>query len=124
MFGLRTSEVKALRSTGYRPRDLYESDPQLKLVIDQIAAGAFSPEEPGRFLPIVQSLLDQGDHYQLLADFARYVDTQQRVDALYANSDAWTTMAIRNVAAMGVFSSDRTILEYANNIWGVHSLNL
>ncbi len=123
MFGLRTPEVGELRASGYRPRELYEADPALKKVIDSIASGTFSPGQPERFLPIVHSLLDHGDHYMLLADFAHYLDTQKRVDALYADSDAWTAMAIRNVASMGRFSSDRTILEYANDIWGVHSLN-
>ena len=124
VFGLHTDEVRKLRESGYRPRDIYASNPELKQVLDQIAAGAFSPGEPARFLPIVQALLDHGDHYLLLADYAEYVATQERVDALYADADAWTTMAIRNVAAMGPFSSDRTISEYANNIWGVRSLDL
>jgi len=124
IFGLQTAEVKQLRETGYRPRDIYEASPELKQVIDRIASGAFSPDEPDRFRPIVQSLLDHGDHYLLLADFAAYVAAQERVDALYADGDEWTSTAIRNVAAMGPFSSDRTIREYADNIWGVRSLDL
>ena len=92
--------------------------------IDAIGSGVFSPGETDRFLPIVQSLLDHGDHYFLLADYAQYVAAQERVDALYADADAWTATAIRNVAAMGPFSSDRTIREYADKIWGVRSLDL
>jgi starch phosphorylase len=124
IFGMLTNEVRELRERGYRPREYYEANPELKAVIDAIAAGVFSPDEPGRFLPIVQALLDHGDHYFLLADYAQYVAAQERVDALYADADAWTATAIRNVAAMGPFSSDRTIREYANNIWGVQSLGL
>ena len=124
VFGLQTEEVRILRESGYQPRDIYASNAELKLVLDDIAAGTFSPGEPARYQPIVQALLDHGDHYMLLADYAPYIAMQERVDALYADADAWTTMAIRNVAAMGPFSSDRTISEYANNIWGVRSLDL
>jgi len=123
MFGLRTDEARQLREAGYRPRDIYASDPELKQVLDRIAAGAFSPDQPDRFMPIVQALLDHGDRYLLLADYAQYVATQERVDALYADGDAWTAAAIRNIAAMGPFSSDRTVREYAGNIWGVRSLD-
>jgi starch phosphorylase len=124
IFGLRADEVRQVRAGGYSPRDLYASDPELKNVLDQIGNGAFSPDQPDRFMPIVRALLDHGDHYLLLADYSQYVATQERVDALYADSDAWTTRAIRNVAAMGPFSSDRTIREYATNIWGVRPLDL
>ena len=124
IFGLLTAEVQALRARGYHPRDIYAANAELKQVLDQIAAGVFSPDQPGRFHPIVQSLLDHGDHYLLLADYAPYVATQDRVDALYADPDAWTAMTIRNIAAMGPFSSDRTIREYADNIWGVRPLDL
>jgi starch phosphorylase len=113
-----------MRAGGYRPRDLYAADPELKQVLDKMGNGAFSPDQPDRFMPIVRALLDHGDHYLLLADFAQYVAAQERVDALYTDTDAWTTKAIRNVAAMGPFSSDRTIREYATNIWGVRPLDL
>ncbi len=124
IFGLHTDEVRRLRESGYRPRDIYAANAELKQVVDSIAAGVFSPDEPDRFMPIVQSLLDHGDHYFLLADYAQYVAAQERVDALYADADAWTATAIRNVAAMGPFSSDRTIREYADHIWSVRSLDL
>jgi len=123
MFGLRAEEVRQLRESGYRPRDTYASNPELKQVIDQVAAGGFSSDQPDRFMPIVQALLDHGDHYLLLADYAQYVVAQERADALYTDADAWTAKAIRNVAAMGPFSSDRTIREYASQIWGVRSLD-
>ena len=123
LFGLRADDVRAVRANGYQPRDIYVANPELKQVLDQIANGAFSPDQPDRFMPIVSSLLDHGDHYLLLADYAQYVAAQEQVDALYADADAWATMAIRNVAAMGPFSSDRTILEYAANVWDVRSLD-
>ena len=124
LFGLHTEAVSRMRASGYQPRDLYAADPELKRVIDQIANGTFSPDQPDRFMPIVRALLDHGDHYLLLADYAQYVATQARVDALYGDTDAWSTMAIRNVAAMGPFSSDRTILEYAANVWDVTPLDV
>jgi starch phosphorylase len=124
IFGLHADEIRHLRATGYQPRDFYAANVELKRVLDAIATGVFSPDQLDRFVPIVQSLLDHGDHYFLLADFAQYVETQERVDTLFALGDAWTATAIRNVAAMGPFSSDRTIREYASNIWGVGSLDL
>ena len=124
LFGLHAEDVRQVRANGYQPRDLYVADPELQRVLDQIANGAFSPDQPDRYLPIVRALLDHGDHFLLLKDYADYLAAQARVDALYADADAWTTMAIRNVAAMGPFSSDRTIREYADNIWGVRPLDL
>jgi starch phosphorylase len=123
VFGLDAAGVRKLRQDGYRPRDFYEANPQLKQVLDQIGGGQFSPDDPSRFQPIVQSLLDHGDHYLLLADYAAYVKAQDDVDALYANPDAWTAKAIRNVAAMGPFSSDRTIAAYADGIWRVQPVD-
>jgi starch phosphorylase len=124
IFGLHADEVRQLRESGYRPRDIYAANAELKQVLDAIAGGSFSPDQPDRYQPIVRSLLDHGDHYLLLADYAQYVATQERVDELYVHGDAWTATAIRNVAAMGPFSSDRTIREYASHIWGVRSLDL
>jgi starch phosphorylase len=97
----------------------YESVPGLKPVLDAIAGGAFSPDEPGRYRGLVDSLLWGGDHYLLLADYESYVATQARVDALYLEPGAWAERAIANVAGMGAFSSDRTIREYAKQIWGI-----
>ena len=124
IFGLHTDEVGALRQRGYRPRDHYEANAELRQVLDQISGGTFSPDQPDRFQSIVQALLDHGDHYLLLADYAAYIAAQERVDALYEQGDAWTAKVIRNIAAMGAFSSDRTISEYAKNIWGVRPLDL
>lgn len=119
IFGLRTPEVQALRASGYQPMRLYESNLKLKAVLDAIAGGAFSPDEPGRYRGLVDSLLWGGDHYLLLADYDSYVETQAKVDALYRQPAEWATRAIANVAGMGVFSSDRTIRAYATQIWGM-----
>jgi starch phosphorylase len=119
IFGLRTPEVQALRASGYQPMRLYEGNAQLRSVLDAIAGGAFSPDEPGRYRGLVDSLLWGGDHYLLLADYASYVEAQARVDALYRQPADWCARAIANVAGMGVFSSDHTIRAYATQIWGV-----
>jgi starch phosphorylase len=119
IFGLRTPEVLALKQGGYQPMRTYESNAQLKAVLDAIAGGAFSPDEPARYRPLVDSLLWGGDTYLLLADYADYVHTQAKVDALYRQPSDWAVRAIANVAGMGVFSSDRTIREYAKQIWAI-----
>ncbi len=119
IFGLSTAEVAARRAAGYQPMRLYESNPRLKAVLDAVAGDAFSPQEPGRYRALVDSLLWGGDRYLLLADFDSYLATQSRVDALFRDRDAWAGKAIINVSAMGFFSSDRTIREYATQVWGL-----
>jgi starch phosphorylase len=122
MFGLSAEEVRQRRSQGHRPREIYNENAELRRVLDQMASGYFSPQDPGCFLPLVQSLLDHGDHYMLLADYASYLAAQERVDALYADRAAWTAASIGTVAAMGPFSSDHTITGYAEQIWRVQPL--
>ncbi|WP_395700848.1 glycogen/starch/alpha-glucan phosphorylase [Aquabacterium sp.] len=119
IFGKLTHEVAAIRAAGYQPMRIYENNPQLKAVLDCIAAGLFSPEEPARYRPLVDSLLWGGDHYLLLADYEAYVATHARVDALFRDPEAWARKAIANVAGMGPFSADRTIAEYAERVWNV-----
>ena len=119
IFGLKTPEVQALRQQGYQPLRWYERVPALKAVLDAIGGGAFSPDEPGRYRGLIDSLLWGGDHYLLLADYESYVAAQARVDALYREPAQWAQRAIANVAGMGAFSSDRTIREYARQIWNV-----
>ena len=119
IFGKLAHEVAAIRAAGYQPMRLYEDDAQLKAVLDSIAAGAFSADEPARYRPLIDSLLWGGDHYLLLADYRAYVDAQARVDALYRDPEAWARKAIANVAGMGPFSADRTIRAYARQIWRV-----
>ncbi|MFZ3120409.1 MAG: glycogen/starch/alpha-glucan phosphorylase [Variovorax sp.] len=117
IFGNTTPQVADIRASGYQPRTFYESNPELQRVLDAIRDGVFSPGEPSRYQGIFDTLVNWGDQYLLLADYASYVATQARVDALYRDADAWTRMAILNVAGMGAFSSDRTIAEYAHQIW-------
>jgi starch phosphorylase len=117
IFGNTTPEVAEIRAKGYQPRHYYESNPELQGVLDAIRDGMFSPGEPARYQAIFDTLVNWGDQYLLLADFASYVETQAKVDALYRDADAWTHKAILNVAGMGAFSSDRTIAEYAHQIW-------
>ncbi len=119
IFGLSTQEVADSRAAGYQPLRIYEQNPRIKAVLDAIAGGHFSEDEPGRYRELVDSLLWRGDPYMLLADFDSYVAAQARVDALYADPKAWARKAIANVAGMGFFSSDRTIREYARDVWGL-----
>jgi glycogen phosphorylase len=116
LFGLTAQQVSEMQRSGYRPRDYYEQNAELKGVLDLIAAGFFEPDHPETFRPLVQSLLDH-DNYMLLADFQSYVDCQARVSQAFLDQDQWTRMAILNIARMGKFSSDRTIREYASEIW-------
>jgi len=116
LFGLTAHEVQDMVRRGYRPRDHYEQNAELRAVLDLIHGGFFDPEHPELFRPLVQSLLDQ-DPYFLLADFASYAECQQRVEQAFVDKERWTRMAILNVARMGKFSSDRTIREYAEQIW-------
>ncbi|WP_047550541.1 glycogen/starch/alpha-glucan phosphorylase [Methylotenera sp. G11] len=118
IFGLTTPQVAELKANGYNPRDYYNGNAELKQVLDMIASGYFSVEEPGRYQNIVDNLLNN-DQYLLLADYASYIKTQDEVGKLYRDRDAWIRMAVLNVANMSKFSSDRAIGDYAKNIWHV-----
>jgi len=118
VFGLRADEVARTVAAGYRPAELARAQPALQRVLDAIAGGAFSPDEPARYRALVDGLL-HGDRYLLLADFADYLGAQQRVDALYRQPAAWAERALHNVAAMGAFSADRTIRDYVERVWAV-----
>ena len=124
IFGNTTPQVAEIRAAGYQPRKYYEENPQLKRALDAIQSGVFSPGEPARYQGIFDALVNWGDTYLLLADYASYVATQEKVDALYLDADAWTRKAILNVAGMGAFSSDRTIAEYAHDIWKTKPIQL
>jgi glycogen phosphorylase len=116
LFGLTAEQVAGSRGW-YNPYWHYEHEPETKRALDMIASNAFSPNEPGIFSPIWETLLPRGDHYMHLADLSAYVCTHEQVETLYKNPDEWTGRAIKNVGHSGRFSSDRTILQYAREIW-------
>jgi starch phosphorylase len=122
LFGLTTKEVYDLKARGYNPGSYYESIPNLKETIDQIAAGVFSRGDRELFRPLVGSLLNR-DEYMLLADYQAYVDCQDLVSKAFQDKRRWTRMSILNVARMGRFSSDRSIRDYCQKIWKIKSLN-
>lgn len=122
IFGLTVDEIAATQASGYNPYHIYESNDELKRVIDQIAQGRFPPHEPDLFQPLVRSLLNDGDPYMIMADFAAYLACQERVNATYHDTNTWTRMSILNTARVGRFSSDRTIREYAKEIWNVEPI--
>ena len=118
LFGLTAEQVIGSRSW-YNPRWHYEHEPETRQALDLIASDSFSPNEPGIFEPLRDMLLTHGDHYMHLADLTSYLETDERLCALYADPEEWTRKAILNVAGSGKFSSDRTIAEYADEIWNV-----
>jgi starch phosphorylase len=119
IFGLTTDEVASLQAKGYQPWGYFSANADLREVLNMIGSGFFSPSEPDRFKLIIDNLLHHGDQYLLLADYASYIERQGEVEAAYKNQDVWMKKAILNVANMGKFSSDRTIAQYAKEIWNV-----
>ena len=119
LFGLLSHEVNEMRSQGYNPRLFYERDSELREVLDMIAGGFFSPSEPHLFRDVVESLLNHGDRYMVLADFRSYVYRQQDAANAFMDQAAWARMSMLNTSRMGFFSSDRAVDEYAKDIWGV-----
>ncbi|MFZ0827800.1 MAG: glycogen/starch/alpha-glucan phosphorylase [Verrucomicrobiia bacterium] len=120
LFGLTAQQVADSRGW-YNPHWHYENDPETRAALDLILSGHFSRNEPGAFVPIIDALLTNGDHYMHLADLKSYLEADQRLQDLYADPDAWTKKAILNIAGSGKFSSDRTIAEYAGEIWKAKS---
>jgi starch phosphorylase len=119
-FGLTPEEVSWYKQRGgYNPRELYNARPVLRRVMDSLASDRFCPEEHGLFRWIVDELLDRGDRYFHLADLPSYIEAASRAAQDYQNQPAWTARAILNVARVGCFSSDRTIREYAQDIWHI-----
>jgi glycogen phosphorylase len=121
-FGLSADEVTTERHRGYDPNHYYRNDAELKRVVDMIASGHFAPQQPSLFSPIVRSLREQGDYYMLMADYRAYVTAQEAVDRLFGDTQEWARRSILNTANMGRFSSDRSILEYASDIWHIKPL--
>jgi starch phosphorylase len=118
LFGLTADQVEETRGW-YNPHWHYEHDPETRAALDLIASGHFNPDEPGVFAPILDVLLRSGDFYLHLADLRSYSEAHARLGEFYRNPPAWSEAAIRNVASSGKFSSDRTIEQYAREIWNV-----
>jgi starch phosphorylase len=120
IFGLTAGEVQALRAQrSYRPRDYYERDPRVKRVAEALRSPVFCPREPDLFAWIYQAILDEHDAHVHLADLPAYLEAQDKASAAFNDRAAWTRMAILNVARIGKFSSDRTVEEYARDIWDI-----
>jgi starch phosphorylase len=124
IFGLTADEVASLQANGYQPWDYFNANAELREVLNMIGSGFFSPSQPDRFKPILDNLLQRGDQYFLLADYAAYIASQGAVEAAYKNQELWMKKAILNVANMGKFSSDRTISQYAQEIWDVKPVDV
>ncbi|ESX68532.1 glycogen phosphorylase [Mesorhizobium sp. LSHC416B00] len=118
IFGLSTAEVAERRSNGYNPRAVIEGSPELAQAVAAVSSGVFSPDQPDRYRELVDGLYNS-DWFMVAADFDAYAAAQRDVDAVWRNSPDWYARAIRNVARVGWFSSDRTIRQYAKEIWNV-----
>jgi len=118
IFGLTAEEVSRARADGHDPRSVIESSRELSQALHAIAGGVFSPDDRARYKPLVAGLFEH-DWFMVAADFDSYAAAQRELDELWTRKSDWTAMAIRNVAGMGWFSSDRTIRQYASEIWGV-----
>lgn len=123
LFGLTAEEVYAKRAAGYNPMEYYESNPELRLVIDRIASGFFSHGDTELFKPLLDNLLHK-DEYLLFADYQSYIDCQEQVSKAYRDQEQWTRMSILNTARMGKFSSDRSIHDYCQDIWKVQPVQI
>lgn len=119
IFGKSVNEVEALREQGYNPYDIYNSDWELRSIIDWLKSDYFTPGEKNAFSPICESLLENGDPFLVLADYADYIRVQEEVSRVYAEPDTWSKMAILNTSRVGYFSSDRTIQQYSKKIWNL-----
>jgi starch phosphorylase len=119
IFGMTVDEVDALRARGYSPWDYHRDDEEIRAILDWLGSDYWTPGEGGAFGAVHDTLLGGGDPYLVLADFRAYSDCQKKVDAAYRDRDAWARKAILNTARVGKFSSDRTIREYAGQIWSL-----
>jgi len=122
IFGLTVDEVQQLRASGYNSYNYYNSNDNLKAVLDWLASDYFTPGNPNALAPVRKSLLDGGDPFLVCADYQAYVDAQRKVDDLFRDQAKWAEVAILNTARMGKFSSDRTIHQYAKEIWDLEAV--
>jgi starch phosphorylase len=122
IFGLRAEQIRAMQQQGlYNPREYYDRDPRIKRVLDSFLNDTFSPNEPGLFRWIFDELINRGDHYFHVADLPAYIDVNRQIDGDFKNHSMWMRMAVLNTARSVKFSSDRTIAEYAKDIWHIRS---
>ena len=124
IFGMRAEEVMNYeRNGGYNPWDIYNMDQNVREVLMQLINGTYAPDDPDRFRPLYDSLL-QRDQYFILKDFESYADIQRKVDAAYRDEKTWAKMAMLNTASAGKFTSDRTIEEYVKDIWKLEKVEV
>lgn len=124
IFGHREEELHSLTQEGYNPWTYYDSDPELQKVLEAIRVNSFDPSQPALFMDLFDDLTRHGDPFFYMADYRRYLDAQEKVETLFRQPEAWAEKAILNVARMGWFSSDRTIKEYAEKIWGIEPISI
>ncbi len=124
IFGLTADQISGIRSSGYNPWHYYNSNNELKQAIDMIRGGFFLKKEPDMFIPVIDTLLTHNDYYMLMADYESYIKCQEKVSRIFKDSKSWTRMSILNTANMGKFSSDRTINEYAKDIWNAEPVRI
>lgn len=124
IFGLSVEEVQSLKANGYNSWDYYNSNSELKSILDWLDTDYFTPGQPGALSSIKRSLLDNGDPFLVLADFASYKDAHQRAQAMFKDKQRWAKAAMINSATMGIFSSDRSMHDYARDIWNLDSKNV
>ena len=124
IFGKTVEEIEELRAGGYNPQSYYDQDEELKAVLDWLSSDYFSPDQGQVLADLPKSLLEWGDPFFVLADYRAYVNAQEKADAIYKDSNHWSKMAIHNIAGSGKFSSDRTISEYASDIWKLNPVKV
>jgi starch phosphorylase len=122
LFGHTVEEIRNMQKSGYRPSEIYQRNSAVRRVIDTLRENRFSPDSAGRYAWICDRLLADGESYFHLADFESYLKTHDEAATLYRNRPLWTEKAILNTARIGKFSSDRTIVEYAREIWNIQSV--
>ncbi|MFP4540442.1 MAG: glycogen/starch/alpha-glucan phosphorylase [Opitutales bacterium] len=122
IFGMTVEEVQARRAAGYNPYDEYYGSEELRAIVDWVGSSFFTPDDPHALVPVKESVLERGDPYFVLADFWSYVEAQHQVDQAYRDTARWAKMAIHNTARVGKFSSDRTISQYAKEIWDLNAV--
>ena len=124
IFGKTVEGIEELKQSGYNPRKFYEEDEELKAVLDWLSSDFFSPEEGSVLSDLPNSLLQWGDPFYVMADYRAYIDAQDLAGKAYQDPSKWASMAIRNIAGSGKFSSDRTIGEYAREVWKLNSVEV